>query len=647
MYLLPQPRKMKEKTGCFTVTYKTPIVLTAGVSKEAYRYAKLLQQDIEKELGYVLPIRKVFTGKEGIVLQWQETAAFGITDEKIGEQAYTLDITGERIVICAGGNSGLLNGIQTLRQMIALQGAMLQAVEIWDAPALEARAYYMDVTRSRIPTVEYCKKVIDRLSYYKINQFQMYIEHSFLFSEFSEVWRDDTPLTPEDILELDEYCRSLNIEMVPSVASFGHLYKVLRTKSYSHLCELDDLGHDPFSFHERMAHHTLNICDEESIGFVRRMLEEYIPLFTSDKFNICADETFDLGKGKSRQLAEEIGTDQMYVDFLNKVFDIVMEHGKTPMFWGDIIVHRPESYKQIPPNVYCLNWNYAVTPNTEDTRKLQQAGAVQYLCPGVQGWRHLINAFSDAYENIISMCQLAHETGAAGMLNTDWGDYGHMNHPEFSTIGIIYGAAAAWNTTPVSKEEYNRSISILNYKDPTGSFVDIVTHMSQQESFAWWQAVNYMEEASMGVFGNGVEALLKEWRIAGAEDCNQALEEDVKKLYALLGEMDSSTRSLVQAYVIMAEGQMLLNRLGAFLAVYHETDAEQKVRQLEALSEESSMQGEKATAVMENPATLAAELECWLYQFKQLWRSVSRESELRQNEQVFFWYADFLRSVAQ
>lgn len=628
MYLLPQPREMKEKAGSFTVTYKTPIVLTTGVSTEAYSYAKLLQQDIEKELGFVLPVRKAFTVKQGIILEWKD----------LSEQAYTMDIDEERVLIGAGSNSGLLYGIQTLRQMIRLQGVVLQAVEISDAPALEARGYYMDVTRSRIPTVEYCKKVIDQLSYYKMNQFQMYIEHSFLFQEFSEVWRDDTPLTPEDILELDAYCRSLNIEMVPSVASFGHLYKALRTKSYSRLCELDDLGHDPFSFHERMAHHTLNICDEESIGFVRRMLEEYIPLFTSDKFNICADETFDLGKGKSSRLAEEIGTDQMYVDFLNKVFDIVIEHGKTPMFWGDIIVHHPESYEQIPSNVYCLNWNYAVTPNTEDARKLQQAGAVQYLCPGVQGWRHLINAFSDAYENITSMCQLAHETGAAGMLNTDWGDYGHMNHPEFSTIGIIYGAAASWNSGSVSKEEYNRSISKLNYKDHTGSFVDIVTHMSQQESFAWWQAVNYMEEASMGVFGNGVEALLEEWKINGAAECNQALEADMRKLYALLPEMDSSSRGLVQAYLVMAEGQMLLNRLGAFLMAYHGKADGQK-----AGSQSTHNIEEKF--FMEASVKLAAELEHWMYQFKQLWRSVSRESELKQNERVFFWYADFLRSV--
>ena len=72
------------------------------------------------------------------------------------------------------------------------------------------------------------------------------MEHTFLFRGFSEVWRDDTPLTAEDILELDAYCRKRHIELVPSIACFGHLYKVLRTKTYGELCEMPGMEKEPF-----------------------------------------------------------------------------------------------------------------------------------------------------------------------------------------------------------------------------------------------------------------------------------------------------------------------------------------------------------------------------------------------------------------
>ncbi len=121
-----------------------------------------------------------------------------------------------------------------------------------------------------------------------------------MFDGFSEVWRDDTPLTPADILELDAYCRSLQIDLVPSIATLGHLYKVLRTKSYRHLSEIEEADGVPFSFYQRMCHHTLNTTDEASLSLVYGMIDEFLPLFTSHLFNINGDEPFDLGRGRGK-----------------------------------------------------------------------------------------------------------------------------------------------------------------------------------------------------------------------------------------------------------------------------------------------------------------------------------------------------------
>ena len=76
------------------------------------------------------------------------------------------------------------------------------------------------------------KKLVDKMAFYKQNQFQLYIEHIYLFRDLTEVFRDDTPLTAEEILELDKYCYERGIELVPSLATFGHLCKLLKTKSY-------------------------------------------------------------------------------------------------------------------------------------------------------------------------------------------------------------------------------------------------------------------------------------------------------------------------------------------------------------------------------------------------------------------------------
>ena len=183
---------------------------------------------------------------------------------------------------------------------------------------------------------------------------QLYIEHTFAFEDMSEVWRDKDPITAEEILILDEYCKKRHIELIPSLATFGHLYEVLRTKSYEDLCELENSRESEYSYIDRMAHHTLDVSNNKSLELVYNMLNEFIPLFSSNKFNICCDETFDLGKGKSKYIAEEIGNGKLYVDFLNKVISYVKNHNKTVLFWGDVILNHKELLKDIPEDTICL-----------------------------------------------------------------------------------------------------------------------------------------------------------------------------------------------------------------------------------------------------------------------------------------------------
>ena len=76
---------------------------------------------------------------------------------------------------------------------------MLSALHIEDAPAIVNRGYYFDCTRGRIPKLSWLKQLADRMAYYKLNQLQLYVEHSYLFRGMTELWRDDTPLTAEEI----------------------------------------------------------------------------------------------------------------------------------------------------------------------------------------------------------------------------------------------------------------------------------------------------------------------------------------------------------------------------------------------------------------------------------------------------------------
>lgn len=285
-----------------------------------------------------------------------------------------------------------------------------------------------------------------------------------------------------------------HIELIPSLATFGHLYEVLRTKSYSNLCELENMENDEYSFVDRMAHHTLDVSNDESLKLVKNMLNEFIPLFTSNKFNICGDETFDLGKGKSKRLGEEIGQGKLYTVFLNKIIDIVKGYDKEVMFWGDVILNHTEVINEIPKDVICLNWNYGSEATEEGTRKIYEAGREQYVCPGVAGWSHLMNLMDNGFENIRRMVSYGVKYKASGVLNTNWGDYGHINILNSSIPGMAYGGALSWN--PNGEKDFEtiyKALSIIEYGDNSLTIVSLLRDLGNTQVVSWSDLVRWKE----------------------------------------------------------------------------------------------------------------------------------------------------------
>lgn len=612
MYLLPVPRELVYQDGICELPYDCSIVIDLSCDLQVYETALLLKTSIEEDAGVGCTVeRGVRTG----------TVILSETQDLTPCQ-YRVHISGRGIQISGGGSQGILYGVQTLRQILRQSGAAIPCMTITDWPDYAVRGFYHDAARGRVPNMSWLRQLVDILSFYKINQLQLYIEHSYLFSGLSEMWRDDTPLTAEDIMELDRYCMLRGIELVPSLATFGHLYKLLSTRQYRGHCELGDAGTSEFSFIDRMEHHTVDVCDQDAMEVICGMIGEFLPLFSSRKFNLCADETFDLGKGKNKKLAQKKGTDRLYMDYIKKLCRFVVQKGSTPMIWGDILLGFPQLASELPEETICLNWGYAPNQSEDSTRIYAEAGVHQYVCPGVSGWNQFVNLQRASYENISRMSSYGLTYGCEGMLNTDWGDFGHVNHPLFSIPGMIYGAAAAWNRQALPKyEEINRRISVLEYRDASGKFACITGELSEQECFGWRDAVFLKERWSKaGETTVRTELGKLKDRLEAQPEKDKRIRSCVRELKECTGAMDAGSRQRIYPYLVAADGIRIFNRIGKIL--------------LDAFHN-----GQKAYETAE-------ELETWYYHYRRLWRTTSRESELYRVGEVINWYADCLRDLS-
>ncbi|RHJ19021.1 N-acetyl-beta-hexosaminidase [Bifidobacterium longum] len=586
-------------------------------------------------------------------------------DARLAHDEYTLDVfASDTIAVRGGSESGLRYGMQTLRQMIRQTSRTLPCLHIQDKPAFAVRAYSLDVTRGRVPTMAFLTWFIDQLALYKYNQFQLYVEHAFAFGELSEAWRGTDPLTADDIMFLDEYCAHHGIELVPSLATFGHMYMNLRTREHRGLGEFPEDADRPFSFIERMEHHTLNAANPKSHDFASRLIEEYAPLFRSRSFNIGGDETFDLGRGRSVQDSPGASRDELYADFVKDLCSTLAHRGLQPMLWADIALENPHTMDLLPGDITMLNWMYEPDIDESKIQTIASQGRRQFVCPAVRAWSRFFPDYDGAWLNTYRMAVAGLKYGAEGMVVTDWGDYGHVNDPRLSVPGLCYGAQNAWNPVAIDACEMNHRISNLAYGDESGWLMDSLARIdSDGVSFPWDLAVQVLEleyGSGTGMLNTDVASyverscggelmfdralgcadarrrllLRNHARLERRRDCDRALIDCGSAVVAVL---DGSARGGLNPELlwVMLDGQRLFNRLGEELLVLAGGEDACDTKDVTGRALDASRR-----------ARLAADLELWFERYRVQWLSIGRYAELARIAHVVWSFADILRRGA-
>jgi len=361
------------------------------------------------------------------------------------KQGYQLEISPKQISIISHDKPGAYYASMTLRQIVrqCSEKEELPCLTIYDYPDFQNRAVMLDISRDKVPKMETLKNLINTLTEWKINQFQLYTEHTFAYKNHESVWKDASPMTAGQIRELDSFCKKRFINLVPNQNSFGHFERWLKHPEYNKLAEIPEIPH------------SLNPENPDSIKLIEELYNNLLTNFSSKQFNVGCDETMQLGTGGSSNAVAKLGKGQVYLNFLKKINKLVHKHNRTMMFWGDIVSKHPELISELPENVIALVWGYRITaPYAERTKKYADAGVPFYVCPGTAAWNSLIGRTDNMKSNVYIAAKQGLKNGAEGLMMTIWGDHGHWQHLPFEYPGMAYSAAISWNF------EGNQSINI-------------------------------------------------------------------------------------------------------------------------------------------------------------------------------------------
>jgi hexosaminidase len=444
--LLPRPQRVERRDGTWSLP---PTLRVRCVEGAQVAYALERLEQVLRGRGHALARVDETNGASHVRMRIAPLAFADALPANVARQAYTVIVDDGSATLTAIDAIGLAYALSTFTQLIELAGdrpgvLALPHVTIEDSPDFPVRGVMLDISRDKVPTLATLQALIDRLAYWKVNQLQLYMEHTFAYAGHDVVWRDASALTADEVRSLDAYCASRHVELVPNQNSFGHMHRWLAHEPYRKLAECPDGFAHPWNW--RGEPYGLCATDPASFAFLEGLYDQLLPNFRSRSFNVGLDEPLDLGCGRSKTACETRGPGRVYLDFLKAVHAKVESRGHTMAFWGDTIASNPELIDDVPKNAIVLEWGYEANhPFAERLAQLRGAGLECYVCPGTSSWNSFAGRTQNAVENIANAARAGNAAGAEGFLNTDWGDHGHLQPLSVSSLGFLLGAALSWN----------------------------------------------------------------------------------------------------------------------------------------------------------------------------------------------------------
>ncbi len=184
--IIPTPKNITFKQDFFEWENNLTIYFEEGLKKEA-NYLKTRIKELYNINTNISPQKNNATAKQ-IILNFNKAIQ--------ENEAYTLDITPNNIIINGKDKAGIFYGIQSLISLFSskyLNGngekIQLVSISVKDSPSLTYRGMHVDVARN-FQSVETIKQLVDAMAFYKMNKLHFHLTED-------EGWRLEIPGLPE------------------------------------------------------------------------------------------------------------------------------------------------------------------------------------------------------------------------------------------------------------------------------------------------------------------------------------------------------------------------------------------------------------------------------------------------------------------
>lgn len=313
-------------------------------------------------------------------------------------------------------------------------------------PRFEDLTYMLDCSRNAVYKIQTVKEVISQIAISGYTSFMLYTEDTFKVNDYPYFGYLRNPYTEEDIKSIDDYAKSLGIELIPCIQTLGHFNSVTRYPSMDSLFDIGEI---------------LLVGEEETYKFIEAMISFCAKSFTSRRINIGMDEAYLLGRGRYLDKNGYKKHFEIMKQHLDRVYAICCKYGFKPMMWSDMFFSLAINWKYdnvetltdlVPEGIELIYWDYYHTYKEHYEEMLKKHSVFKNkisFATGAWKWLGFTPDNRYSFKVIAESAKACTENSVNHYIVTAWGDNGAETSC-FATMPSVYYAGY------INFNDYNR-----------------------------------------------------------------------------------------------------------------------------------------------------------------------------------------------
>lgn len=273
-----------------------------------------------------------------------------------------------------------------------------------------------------VPTVAATKKLIDYLAVMGYDMLMLYTEYTIELDNRPYFGYMSGKYTDADIREIDNYCYSYGIELIPCFECYGHMAGYLRWPEAADIKDTADV---------------MLARSEKTFKFLDEIMEKASGLFRSRRVHIGMDEAHSMGTGKFLEQNGYVERSVIFEEYMERLCAICKSHGLTPMMWSDMYFRNADPDRwyynvgskvpkevrdKVPENVELVFWHYGEDEGCDDgmIKNHLEFNRKVIFASGTWSWAGHFPESEYAYTTVRDSLEACRNNGVREFMSTIW-----------------------------------------------------------------------------------------------------------------------------------------------------------------------------------------------------------------------------------